>query len=135
MVKWWYEIYFLLRNEAAQMNSWNASEHSHVNLSVNTLYSYHQPIILQCIYIQNIYVMLSAAVHTVFLHHKVVLTGHTVYLNLLNLSLSASNMCLRLRFRACAVYQSCSFWKLGSCVSPMFFRGGLLCSAVLNYPD
>lgn len=48
------------------------------------------------------------------------------YLNLLNLSLSASNMCLMLRFRAWAVYQSCSFWKLGSWVSPMLFREGVL---------
>lgn len=46
-----------------------------------------------------------------------------LYLSLLNLSLSVSNTCLMLRFRAWAVYQSCSFWKLGSCVSPMMSRG------------
>lgn len=28
-----------------------------------------------------------------------------------------------LRFKAWAVYQCCSFWKLGSCVSPMLSRG------------
>lgn len=48
--------------------------------------------------------------------------GKYLYLNLLNLSLSSLNMCLRLRFRAWAVYQSCSLWKLGSCVSPMMSR-------------
>lgn len=63
-----------------------------------------------------------------------ILTKHAIYLKLLNLSLSVSNMCLRLRFSAWAVYQSWSFWKLGSCVSPMLFRVGLLCSAVLYYP-
>lgn len=50
---------------------------------------------------------------------------------MLNLSLSASNMCLKLIFRAWAVYQSCRRWKLGSCVSPMMSREGgsavLLC--------
>ena len=59
------------------------------------------------------------------------------YLNLLNLSLSASNMCLRLRFRWWAVNHSCSFWKLGSCVRPMMSvcggscRGWWFCSASL----
>lgn len=54
--------------------------------------------------------------------------GKKLYLSLLNRSLSASNMCLRLMLRAWAVYQSCSLLKLGSCVSPMMSRTGLLCS-------
>lgn len=29
------------------------------------------------------------------------------------------------------MYHSCSFWKLGSCVSPMMSRGALLCSTSL----
>lgn len=54
------------------------------------------------------------------------------YLSLLNRSLSASNMCLMLRFRAWAVYQSCSFWKLGSCVSPMMMSGGSCCAPLCS---
>ncbi len=49
----------------------------------------------------------------------------------MNLSLSASNMCLMLRFKAWAVYQSCSFWKLGSCVSPMM-SGGACCAPLCS---
>lgn len=41
------------------------------------------------------------------------------YLNLLNLSLSASNMSLMLRFPALDLYHCSSFWKCGSLESPM----------------
>lgn len=57
---------------------------------------------------------------------------------MLNLSLSASNRCLMLRFRAWAVYHCCSFWKLGSCVSPMMSTGACctpLCSTCLAECD